>query len=89
MPYLRSYHKLEKPEIAFSSKTGSKADIENQAMLVHEKSITDHFDIKFEYVNPQGRPESGLPFFGTKCSPAPPRDRRHFILLPFASLEVI
>ena len=54
MHYLRTYHKLEKPEIAFSSKTGSKADIENRAMLRHVELITDHFDTQFGYVNPQG-----------------------------------
>ena len=54
MHYLRTYNKLEKPEIVFQSKTGSKADIENRAILLHVECITDHFDTQFGYVNPKG-----------------------------------
>ena len=44
LPYFRTYHKVAKPEIAFSSETGSKADIRNSSTLLHVESITDHFN---------------------------------------------
>ena len=66
MPYLRTNHKLEKPEIASSSKTGSKIDIESRTIQRHEKSITDHFDTQFGYVDHQGSPENRSICFGTK-----------------------
>ena len=85
-PYSRTYRKLEKPEIAFWSQTGSKVDMGMRPIQRHGDSITDHFDTQFGYINPQGSPETGPPFFGTKCSPAPPRDRLHFILLLLCSV---
>ena len=49
-------------------------------------SSGSHFDIQFEYVKPKAPPEFDLPFSGPKSSSAPPRDHRHFILLPLWSV---
>ena len=53
LPYFRTYHKVAKPEIAFSSETGSKAYIRNISTLLHVKSITDHFNTQLGYVHPR------------------------------------
>ena len=53
LPYFRTYHKVAKPEIAFSSETGSKADIRNISTLSHVKSITDHFNTQLGYFHPR------------------------------------
>ena len=53
LPYFGTYHKVEKPEIAFSSETGSKADIRNSSTLLHVESITDHFNTQLGYVHPR------------------------------------
>ena len=56
LAYLPTYHKVEKPEVAFWSKTGSKANFQNRPTLLHVESFTDHFDTQFGYVNPQVPP---------------------------------